>query len=255
MRNFFKKIQSVIIYALVVIALSSCATSGSFKTAKGEDATNLWEYDEIASKKGYRRWRDTTHYGHRFVGWNKFMALPFYAVFDENDKLVEYIGTAGAHVVAKEYSSIRQARRNYEAEQKERSKLERDELTNELFELRKKEKENSKVVICPNAEDCKKVFSLTQIFISQNAGMKIQLATDAIIETYGSKTELVMKATKTPDIGKKEIIDLKVICPVDNSGYVNAILKSEVTCKKLEIGKFNSYLSYIKDKVPSVTIR
>lgn len=235
--------------------ISACATSGSFKTSGGEDATTLWEYDDIARKKGYGRWKDTNYYGYRIVGWNKFLVLPFYAIFDENSKFVEYIGTVGGGVKPEEYSVLRQARISYEAEQRERRKAEREHLTKELFELRQKEKENSKVVICPNIDTCKKAFALTQIFIIQNAGMKIQLATDSIIETYGSSTKLVMKATKTPDKGRTEIIELKVICPVDSSGFGNAILKSEILCKESEIEQLSNYLSYVKSKVPPVKVR
>lgn len=249
------EMQRVIIYAFVIMTLSACATSGSFKVEGGDDAKNLWEYDEIASNKGYGRWKDTTYYGYRIIGWNKLMALPFYVIFDENNKFVEYVGTVGTEIKPEEYSVLRRARMNHEAEQRERRKAERKQLTKELSELLIKAKENSKVVICTNADDCKKAFTLTQIFISQNAGMKIQLATDTIIETYGSSTKLVMKATKSPDIGNEEIINLTVICPVNSSSYGNAILKSEVRCKKIEIEKLSDYLGYIKSKVPLVKIR
>jgi hypothetical protein len=37
---------------------------------------------------------------------------------------------------------------------------------------------------CKDSDDCSRKFALTQIFISEHADMQIQLATDAIIETF-----------------------------------------------------------------------
>ena len=84
-----------------------------------------------------------------------------------------------------------------------------------MEELEREKNIAKKIIICPNASVCKKAFSLTQVFISENAQMKIQLATDTIIETYGSQDKVVMKATKIPGEGESETIDLLVICPVD----------------------------------------
>ncbi len=61
--------------------------------------------------------------------------------------------------------------------------------------------------ICNNERECKRAFTFTQIFISENSDRKIQIATDTVIETYGGSA-FSMKAVKTPLAGSKEKIEL-----------------------------------------------
>nr|MBF0223733.1 DUF3192 domain-containing protein [Desulfobulbaceae bacterium] len=131
-------------------------------------------------------------YGHEF--YNKLK--------DDNARLVD----VNAEMLKRE----RDRELKLEQEKKDRElKLEQEKRERE----RKIEEEKNRLVlqglnidllevdkpfICNNEPACKKAFTLTQIFISEQAGMKIQLATDAIIETYGSKENISMKAIKMP---------------------------------------------------------
>lgn len=74
-------------------------------------------------------------------------------------------------------------------------------------------KQNSSVV-CVGEKICKKYFQLTQLFINNNSDMKIQVATDTIVETY-NPTDLYkvgMKASKYPGKDDSEKIIIDVIC-------------------------------------------
>jgi hypothetical protein len=67
---------------------------------------------------------------------------------------------------------------------------------------------------CVDKVNCAKAFSLAQIFVSNNADQKIQVATDTIIETY-NPTEtgnLGMKVIKTPGRGSNEMISIVPNC-------------------------------------------
>ena len=69
-------------------------------------------------------------------------------------------------------------------------------------------------VVCVGEKACKKYFQLTQIFITNNSDMKMQVATDTIIETY-NPTDLYkigMKASKYPGKDDSEKIVLDVAC-------------------------------------------
>jgi hypothetical protein len=55
-------------------------------------------------------------------------------------------------------------------------------------------------VVCSTKEECDAMWAKAQIFIVQNAGYKIQVATDYIIETYSSRVSngYSMRLIKTP---------------------------------------------------------
>jgi len=74
--------------------------------------------------------------------------------------------------------------------------------------------ENRASISCQAKEECDRKFALTQIFISENSDMKIQLATDTIIETYGvtDNNKVGAKAIKMPLKGKESVIRLTFFC-------------------------------------------
>ena len=54
---------------------------------------------------------------------------------------------------------------------------------------------------CTGAEACKAKWDAAQLFVVKNAGRKIQVATDVIIETFNPSqygTEIAMRVTKEP---------------------------------------------------------
>ncbi len=71
---------------------------------------------------------------------------------------------------------------------------------------------------CQTRSECQKAFSITQIFISENADMKIQVATETIIETYNPTESLKtgLKAVKVPRKADSAEIFLTVTCRDDD---------------------------------------
>ena len=69
-------------------------------------------------------------------------------------------------------------------------------------------------VRCMNEVDCRKAFQLAQIYVSTKSDMKIQLATDTIIETYNptESYRLGAKVIKMPGAGQSAEIVLAVTC-------------------------------------------
>lgn len=67
---------------------------------------------------------------------------------------------------------------------------------------------------CRDKLECDKVFSLTQIFVSTESDMKIQLATDSVIETFNSGEigKLSMKALKIPGVQTSGTVILTISC-------------------------------------------
>lgn len=68
---------------------------------------------------------------------------------------------------------------------------------------------------CKGAEACSKLWRLAQIWVAENAGYKIQLATDAVIETYNAtsySTRWAMRVVRIPKVGDVEQIELTPSC-------------------------------------------
>lgn len=57
------------------------------------------------------------------------------------------------------------------------------------------------IPVCLNEQDCKEKWAAAQVWVARNCGMKIQIATDTIIETYNStdqSTRLAARVLKEP---------------------------------------------------------
>lgn len=67
---------------------------------------------------------------------------------------------------------------------------------------------------CANESDCRKAFSLAQIYVSTTSDMKIQIATDTIIETYNPTKagRMGAKVIKIPGTEQSAEIVLTVSC-------------------------------------------
>jgi hypothetical protein len=58
--------------------------------------------------------------------------------------------------------------------------------------------------VCSAPTQCARMWEAAQLFVVQNAGYKLQVATDVVIETYNamnSSTALAMRVVKTPVSG------------------------------------------------------
>jgi len=73
--------------------------------------------------------------------------------------------------------------------------------------------------LCQGKPECEKAFSLTQIFLSEHSDMKIQVATDTIIETYNptDSMKVGLKAIKMPRKADTAEIFLTATCRDDGS--------------------------------------
>lgn len=67
---------------------------------------------------------------------------------------------------------------------------------------------------CPDEPKCKKAFSLAQVYISMKSDMKIQVATDTVIETYNPTEpgKVGIKIVKIPSVGATADIVMTVDC-------------------------------------------
>lgn len=94
-------------------------------------------------------------------------------------------------------------------------------------------------VVCVGEKSCKKHFQLTQIFITNNSDMKMQVATDTIIETYNPTElyEIGMKASKYPGKDDSEKIVLDVICKSE---------ARDVNCMQKEIAIYEKFRPFIE---------
>ena len=77
--------------------------------------------------------------------------------------------------------------------------------------------ENESFFDCETEGSCRKAFALAQIFVSDNADTKIQIATDSIVETYNPLRDgsVGLKVSKIPGKGHSAKIALKVACKVE----------------------------------------
>lgn len=245
------KFQKNLIFILFIFFTSIiCGCGPSIKILEKDlGKLSISDFDEIAKSKGYGRWNYKEYYNYKLIGWNKFGAMPFYAVFDEKDLLVEYldnnvdtIGWAVKNVDLEKIKSLQLAReKSFNEEQRKRNRELKEEQERRLAKLEEEKERKAKELqeeqekiarqkpildklnaellkvdkpyICKDETSCKKAFTLTQIFISEYSEMKIQIATDAIIETYSSKDSISMKAVKVPSKGSHEVIFLNINVP------------------------------------------
>jgi hypothetical protein len=82
-------------------------------------------------------------------------------------------------------------------------------------------------VSCASDLECKKAFALAQIFVSTKTDMKIQLATDTIIETFNptESGKMGAKVIKLPGSGQSAEIALEISCRTCEHEAKSASLK------------------------------
>lgn len=120
-----------------------------------------------------------------------------------NAKIVE-----AKRIADEREAAVKKIREN---EAKRQAELER---SMKLIEAQRKA-----VISCNGKTVCDKAFALTQIFISEYADMRIQMANETIIETFGSSPgfKLSAKATKVPQAGSTSLIRLSLNCNPDSA--------------------------------------
>lgn len=95
-----------------------------------------------------------------------------------------------------------------------------DAQTKEDIAAQAKAREQANV-ICRDKTSCAKMFSLAQIYVTQNADQKIQVATDTVIQTYNPTEGGNVGASiiKMPGSGSNEKITLTLNCKSEFEGY------------------------------------
>jgi hypothetical protein len=133
------------------------------------------------------------------------------ATSDEYESAKLNVESAVAVAISKRGDLQRLADEKRKNDEAARAKLERGILERKLALV---EAAQASKFSCQSHSECQKAFSLTQIFLSENSDMKIQLATETIIETY-SPTESMktgLRAVKIPRQADSAEIVLTATC-------------------------------------------
>src|SRR4051812_2232264 len=68
---------------------------------------------------------------------------------------------------------------------------------------------------CTGADECQKLWRRAQVWVIQNSGYKIQIATDAVVETFNPRDYSLVwgfSLTRMPGNGNEETIELTPTC-------------------------------------------
>jgi DNA-directed RNA polymerase beta subunit len=96
-------------------------------------------------------------------------------------------------------------------------------------------------IVCRDKTNCTKIFSLAQIFITENADQKIQVATDTVIQTYNATADgnIAASIIKMPGSGSNEKITLTLNCKSEGAGF-------EKSCRAKQTRIYNAFRPYIE---------
>ena len=68
---------------------------------------------------------------------------------------------------------------------------------------------------CPSKEQCDRWWRTAQVWVVKNAGFKIQVATDAILQTYNptaGASSWAFQVTRAPDGATSEVFEIEARC-------------------------------------------
>lgn len=96
-------------------------------------------------------------------------------------------------------------------------------------------------VVCQSRAECEKAFSLTQIYVSEKSDMKIQVATETIIETFNptESMKIGLKAIKIPRRADSSEIVLTANCRDEDRESFKDI------CDKKLLSIYHGYPAFI----------
>ena len=146
---------------------------------------------------------------------------------------------------ARKKTEAKEARDAEERRQRDlKQKKEEEEVRRKIAELLDAEK--SAALACPDKTACDKAFSLTQIYLNQTADMKIQVATDTIVETYNPTEEgkLGLKAIRVPGKGASARIVLIASCKDEKGTYVEV-------CRQVKLRAYQGFRPFIDQMLKS----
>jgi hypothetical protein len=109
------------------------------------------------------------------------------------------------------------------------------------LQLESQQAKEESVFECKGERSCKKAFALTQVFITDHSDMKLQIATDTVLETYNptQPEKVAIKATKKPGKGDAERINLVVSCK-------DVGISASASCLKKSITIYKEFAPYIE---------
>ena len=135
----------------------------------------------------------------------------------------------------------RQAEDDNRRREEEESRRKAEDIRLKSEEARKKEEaslrriaeiqkaKNDAFFECSDKLACDKVFSLTQIYLNQTSDMKIQLATDTIVETYNPEEgKLGLKAIRIPSRGTSARVLITATCKEESSYSIERCYLSQM---------------------------
>lgn len=119
----------------------------------------------------------------------------------------------------------------------------KNEEARSLFLAQLVEAERKAVFRCRDKSQCDKAFSLTQIYIDSVTDMKLQIATDTILETHNPNEDgkIGLKAWRIPGRGTSAEIRITIFC---HSGKNHAD-----TCSRRKFDAYRGFIPFIKDKL------
>ncbi|NHZ93237.1 hypothetical protein F2P45_30130 [Massilia sp. CCM 8733] len=96
-------------------------------------------------------------------------------------------------------------------------------------------------ITCRDKSNCAKMFSLAQIFITQNADQKIQVATDTVIQTYNATENgnIAASIIKMPGSGSNERITLTLSCKSEGKAFAKL-------CRTNQTRIYNAFRPFIE---------
>jgi hypothetical protein len=148
-------------------------------------------------------------------------------------------------------SAERQAREN-EEKAKQQAVLEAKRQQDEAAAAIKRKHEIEREVIareesryiCKDKITCGKVFALAQIYAREHSDMKIQVATDTIVDTYNPTEDgkIGISIVKAPRSGTSELILITPTCKGENGSY-------ETICRSKRTRIYAGFRSFIESNL------
>ncbi|MCY0910885.1 hypothetical protein [Massilia antarctica] len=239
--------KNSLLIAALCIALSTGCTNADYRAMRdtAERVENGMTISQVSSLLG----SPPTHQTEEVIQWRRANAQSYNASkagsieFKIRDGKVYGIPSGGifgqnarqerAQEIKREqleFARARQSELAQEAAEKRTSQLARNEQaridaakleedTARQIVLERAAKEKS-TFVCKDKVTCTKAFALAQIYTTQNSDMKIQVATDTIIQTYNpsEETSIGISVTKTPQSGSTEVLSIAANCK-NEGGY------------------------------------
>lgn len=123
-----------------------------------------------------------------------------------------------------------------------RREVEEEEKLRALLRERWHAAEQAAMLSCSTRTLCEKMFSLTEIFITEHSSTRIQMATPTTITTYGPLDNIapVLNARKIPSRGDSSVVSLSAVCKP-------LVTDPKIECMRSAILVLNQFKTYVTD--------